>query len=300
MSKAQTKIGRVIRIQRELQRLSLESLAGKAGISYQYLSGIETGKENFTIQVLESLSTALGVSVEQLITGSVMQAIPSESPQVLNQEYFRNEVPLPEGLSITELETTLNHTQQMIYQINISLVQETGRSLQSLIQGNNFSGIVSNLLSNSFNMHTSFKHNHDQRYPDLINKINSESQVGLEIKTTVNIGKGGESHNGHGGWHIIACYKFSGDCNIKFVHVMFANLNGHNEIDPDWKYLGSSVNEDTGSQRTETYLTNLFGTTKLRDGSIYLDSSMVNYSRWRQARKSGNVAPGWSIFHNKK
>jgi transcriptional regulator with XRE-family HTH domain len=47
--------------------MTLEALAARAGVSYQYLSGVETGQKNFTIQVLETLSNALDLSVEQLV-----------------------------------------------------------------------------------------------------------------------------------------------------------------------------------------------------------------------------------------
>ncbi len=66
-------------------------------------------------------------------------------------------------------------------------------------------------------------------------------------------------------------------------------------MDKAQKLLGSRVNEITGSQRTETYITNLAGTTKLRDGSVYLDPAQVDWSRWRQDRRTRAVPP-WSIF----
>lgn len=61
MSEAQKIIGACVRLLREQQRLSQETLAAKAGISYQYLSSVETGKENFSIQVL-AMVTAGGIS----------------------------------------------------------------------------------------------------------------------------------------------------------------------------------------------------------------------------------------------
>ena len=116
----------------------------------------------------------------------------------------------------------------------------------------------------------------------------------VEVKLTVNAGKGGESHNGHHGWHVIACYNFTDGGDIVFVHVMFAELKGHQDANPDWSYVGSKVNEDTGSRRTETYVTNLKGTTKLRDGSVYMNTDVVKFGRWRQERDG--AIPGWSIF----
>ena len=94
--------------------------------------------------------------------------------------------------------------------------------------------------------------------------------------------------------YVIACYNFVESGDIKFVHIMFADINGHQDKDPDWKYVGSKVNATTGSRRTETYNTNLKGKTKLRDGSAYLDRSVVNFGRWRQERLGST--PPWSIF----
>jgi hypothetical protein len=51
---------------------------------------------------------------------------------------------------------------------------------------------------------------------------------------------------------------------------------------------------ETGSRRTETYNTTLLGTTKLRDGSAFLDPTVVNFKRWRQKRRG--AAPPYSIF----
>lgn len=295
MSEAQKIIGACVRALREQKRLSQESLAAKAGISYQYLSGVETGKENFSIQVLESLARSLDLPLRALVVAAYDVAMNSLPPR-MEARYFRPQTPLPEGLTISHIEAAANLTQSIIHRINRNMILETDQILQSLIQGNNFSGLISNIFSNAMDTCSPYKHNHDQRYPDLIYKsCITESEIGLEVKATINIGKGGESHNGHSGWHVIACYNFVENGDIKFVHIMFAKLNGHQHKDSDWCYVGSKVNSDTGSRRTETYVTTLAGTTKLRDGSVYLDTSKVNFTRWRQARKG--VAPPWSIFN---
>ena len=75
---------------------------------------------------------------------------------------------------------------------------------------------------------------------------------------------------------------------------MFAVLNGHNQPEPDWTYVGSKTNATTGSRRTETYNTTLTGLTKLRDGTVFLDPTAINFKRWRQERKG--VTPSYSIF----
>lgn len=294
MTEAQRIIGACVRFFREKERLSQETLAAKAGISYQYLSGVETGKENFTVHVADSLSRALGMPLRMLVSAAYDNAAGITSPLV-KPASFRRTVPLPDGLTFEQLEATLNLTQSVVHRINRNMMLEGGVTLQNLIQANNFSGLVSNVLSNSFDKCSPFKHNHDQRYPDLISGgANSGVGEGLEIKTTINVGKGGESHNGHGGWHVVACYNFAGDGDIQFVHVMFARLNGHQHAASDWKYTGSKPNVTTGSRRTETYSTNLLGTTKLRDGSAYLDAEKIRFDRWK-FRRNGDT-PTHSIW----
>jgi len=64
---AQRLIGAAIRRFRERDSLTQEQLALKAGFSYQYLCGIETGKENFSIRVLEQVARALAVTPATLV-----------------------------------------------------------------------------------------------------------------------------------------------------------------------------------------------------------------------------------------
>jgi len=294
-------LGLAVRAHREALKLSQERLAERAKITYQYLSALENGRENFTIGVLESLAVALGTKLPNLVDEAYgHQELDTDFPRI-NRSFLRS-VPLPTGLTLMRLGDALDETQRIIRLLNRSLIRAGGRALPSYIQANNFSGIVSNILSDSFDRLTPFKHNHDQRYPDLINKDKNGNTIeGLEGKSTIQVKKGGESHNGHSGWHVIACFKLepnSGD--ILFIHVMFSDLIGHTEKNSDWKYVGSTVNRQSGSQRTETYNTTGIGTTKLRDGSAYLDLREISYVRWRQQRKG--AVPKYSIFHptNKK
>ena len=282
-------IGQTVRALREQKKLTLEQLAPNAGITYQYLSGLENGRENFTISVLQRLAEALSLPLKSLVALAYESAERSRAPRV-NGDYFRRNVPLPGGLTFDMLEEAMNRTQAIFFLINRNMLAEVGRPLQALIQGNNFSGLVSNVFTDAMDQCTVFKHNHDQGYPDL---ICDKPREGLEIKATIQIGKGGESHNGHSGWHTIICFEQT-QAGIAFIHVMFAALNGHQEKNPDWKYVGSKVNLDTGSRRTETYNTKGEGTTKLRDGSAFLNPSRIDFSRWREAR--AGKAPAYSIF----
>ncbi len=293
MKKAQELIGAHLRSLREKRSLTLEMLATKAGITYQYLSSIEHGKENFSIQVLEKLADALNVSLREIVNQSFADFAGTVPAKVVHS-YFRTNVPLPEGLTLTDLEAAMNQTQAIFHVINTNMLTEVGRPLHNLIQGNNFSGLVSNIFSDAMDANTAYHHNHEQRYPDLVNKLAGGGiGIGLEVKATIKKGKGGESHNGHSGWHTIICYEIT-NIGIEIIHVMFAYLNGHQESDPDWHYLGSHENSETGSRRTETYTTVLKGLTKLRDGTVYLDPNKVKFKRWKQERS--DPVPPWSIF----
>lgn len=119
-----------------------------------------------------------------------------------------------------------------------------------------------------------YKSYHDQRFPDLMHE---EHPIGLEVKASNKPMKGGEGHNGHSGWHIVVCFEILDSGDIEFVQVEIAELVGFEYPNSDWKYQGSSRNENN-SQRTETYITTNVGTAKLRDGSLYLNSDIVHIS----------------------
>src|SRR5216683_6792362 len=274
---AKTILGRFVRKLREQANLTQEQLARKAEITYQYVSGLENGRENFSIDILNALGEALECPLPQLVSGAFAEETTAPIPTV-NRDYFRPQTPLPPQLMLSHLELAMNAAQRILAVINSNLLSTGAKPLYNYIQGNNFSGLVSNSLCDALSDHSPYKHNSHQAYPDLVNArvIEDGKPAGLEVKSTIQIGKGGESHNGHSGWHMVACYVIDREtCHIKFVHIMLAVLNGHAHPQPDWTYLGSKVNAVTGSRRTETYNTNLLGTTKLRDGSVFLDPTMV-------------------------
>jgi transcriptional regulator with XRE-family HTH domain len=55
-----------IRLLREKKDWSQEDLAHKSGIHVTYLSGLECGRRNPTVKVLEQLAKALGVHISVL------------------------------------------------------------------------------------------------------------------------------------------------------------------------------------------------------------------------------------------
>src|SRR3989475_10906461 len=128
---------------------------------------------------------------------------------MVEKRLLRRGVPRPGGMKVSHLKAAMNATQSIVARINANLLASGAKPLPDYIQGNNFSGLVSNVLCDTLHDHSPFKHNSDQAYPDLINPSTRErgKLVGLEVKSTIQIGKGGESHNGHSGWHLIACFK---------------------------------------------------------------------------------------------
>lgn len=79
--------------------------------------------------------------------------------------------------------------------------ENTGINLSAIVQANNFSGIVSNVFTKKLSEYSVYRANNERVYPDLIHESKA---TGLEIKATKKPFKGGEGHNGHSGWHIIA------------------------------------------------------------------------------------------------
>ena len=63
-------VGANIRRLRELRGLPQDELAHRAEVHPTYLSGVETGKRNITMNVLERLAQALGVTEAELVARS--------------------------------------------------------------------------------------------------------------------------------------------------------------------------------------------------------------------------------------
>ncbi|WP_303069968.1 hypothetical protein [Bilophila wadsworthia] len=185
---------------------------------------------------------------------------------MLNRRYLRD-VPLPEDLTSEDIFLALQNTQNFFTMIR----ENASINLSTIIQANNFSGIVSNVFTKKLSDISKYHTYHDQKYPDLMHE---SKQIGLEVKASNKPLKGGEGHNGHSGWHIVVCYHILENGDIEFIQVEIADLVGYECHNPDWKYQGSQRNSNN-SQRTETYITTNIGTAKLRDGTVYLNPDHV-------------------------
>jgi transcriptional regulator with XRE-family HTH domain len=58
--------GLAVRRQRELLRLSQEELAARAGIDRTYISGVERGVRNPSLELMQRIATALGSDLDVL------------------------------------------------------------------------------------------------------------------------------------------------------------------------------------------------------------------------------------------
>lgn len=63
---ARTELGKRIKSLRDQRRFSQEELAHRAAIHVTYLSGLENGKRNPSLTILERLSGALEVTIGDL------------------------------------------------------------------------------------------------------------------------------------------------------------------------------------------------------------------------------------------
>lgn len=59
--------GDSIRVHRSLLRISQEELADRAGIDRTYVSGIERGRRNPSLNTMQKLSDALGADLDVLL-----------------------------------------------------------------------------------------------------------------------------------------------------------------------------------------------------------------------------------------
>ena len=62
--------GAAVRRHRELMRISQEELAGRAGLDRTYVSGIERGRRNPTLMVLQRLADALGAELDVIFASA--------------------------------------------------------------------------------------------------------------------------------------------------------------------------------------------------------------------------------------
>lgn len=65
----QKQLGMRVRYLRKTKKMSIEDLALEAEINRNYLSDLERGKRNPTLQVISKIAAALQISLEELFKG---------------------------------------------------------------------------------------------------------------------------------------------------------------------------------------------------------------------------------------
>ncbi len=82
MGDVQTEFGARVRFLRQRAGLSQESLAANAGLHTTYVSGVERGKYNVSLQNMVKLANGLQVTVLELFGGEKAPPQPSEAEKV--------------------------------------------------------------------------------------------------------------------------------------------------------------------------------------------------------------------------
>jgi len=252
------------------------------------------GQEWDLVEMLEELLQIeeAGITASQSMTHLAFELDTEPVPQV--QERFFRDVPLPPGLTNEHLREAMNQTQWMIIRINRSLRFGTGLPLINFIQANSFSGIISNILTDSLDQISPYKHNHDQRFPDLGNPLNG---VGLEMKASTSRGREVKAtmDTVDGTWCPVLnwtrCRGIFYSYTSKWPNWldMLMNRKGTGIIAAQQ----STRRQAVGEQRLTTRLA---VERKLRDGSVYLDTDRVaNWKRWRHD-KSYPIPPHSPLY----
>lgn len=76
-----------LRLFRSQKGLTQEALAGEAGVDRTYISGIENGSFNASVDVIDRMAVALDVDV-----GAFLQKPPSDSAPPSNQKAGRKKI----------------------------------------------------------------------------------------------------------------------------------------------------------------------------------------------------------------
>lgn len=100
-------IGENIRLLRVKKGFSQEQLALNAGINTSYVGQIERGEKNPTIKILERISSALGITLLDLLTNAYSQKV---HPSIECSQHPNPSILTPDILKQYILEILQDHT----------------------------------------------------------------------------------------------------------------------------------------------------------------------------------------------
>ena len=114
------------------------------------------------------------------------------------------EATLPEGLTIDHLEEAMKTVVEIFDVINDGLARREMPPLSKLIRINQYSGMVSDLITRALDKLSEFKRTRNTEYPDL---KNPRTSVGIEVKATISEQPWGTvGHNVTSGWFLVFEY----------------------------------------------------------------------------------------------
>ena len=108
MADLQREFGARLRFLRQQAGLSQEKLAAKAGLHTTYVSGVERGEYNVSLQNVAKFAKALAVPVTELFGGETAPATPTE-PERLRLQVLK----LLQRQSAAKLRTILNVVREL-------------------------------------------------------------------------------------------------------------------------------------------------------------------------------------------
>lgn len=159
------------------------------------------------------------------------------------------EATLPEGLTIDHLEEAMKTVVEIFDVINDGLARREMPPLNKLIRINQYSGMVSDLITRALDKLSEFKRTRNTEYPDL---KNPRTSVGIEVKATISEQPWSTvGHNVTSGWFLV----FEFDINEKgspiFRRVWIGELT---EEDFIWRGRGpTSKRTPTASVKRESW-----------------------------------------------
>ena len=181
---------------------------------------------------------------------------------------------LPYGLKADEVVAAMNDVIELLYDLNLFLVNRGNLRLQEMILGNSFSGIVSEFLVQAVDRasETLVRNSQIGGHPDLVptdmyaNDRVLHGAEGVEVKTSLQSG-GWQGHNPEKVWILVFQYSIDiltqpiqDRAPFRFEKAMAALLE-----ESDWSFSGRTG----ASRRTPTASILKAGTAKLHQNFIY-------------------------------
>lgn len=217
----------------------------------------------------------------------------SEYHRRVNAGFVNVDADLPYGLTVEEVMLAVGDIYTFFDDVNGFLVSKGYGVIESIILGNSYSGIVSEVAVRSLSERSETLSRNMQigGHPALIpTGTHSDDKVlkgteGVEVKSSKQKG-GWQGHNPEETWLMV--FRYNGDCGpdkpLEFVEVLVAHLGRD-----DWSFSGRKGT----SRRTPTASILKSGVAKLRANPIYRNPAFeVNSGKRKRRSGSDNEVSG--------